>query len=217
MPPPKFKRLTIGGEVRLMGAYIVKCESVEKNPDGSIAAIHCTADLETGNGNPADGRKVKGTIHWVSADHAVDAEVRLYDKLFTEANMNAIPEGSDYKDYLNPESVVVRKGCKLEESLEGCQARREVPVCPHRLLHPGQQEPWRVQPRGHPARQLQACKVNPFKGVQTDEKHLIRNAILMAVATLIMGVFLSLYIANTGTVPAADNAAASTASSQAAQ
>ena len=66
---------------------------------------------------PADGRKVKGTIHWVSAAHAVDAEVRLYDKLFTEANMNAIPEGSDYKDYLNPESVVVRKDCKLEEAL----------------------------------------------------------------------------------------------------
>ena len=117
VPPPKFKRLTLGGEVRLMGAYIVKCESVEKNADGSIAAIHCTADLETGNGNPADGRKVKGTIHWVSAAHCVDAEVRLYDKLFTEANMNAIPEGSDYKDYLNPESVVVRKGCKLEEAL----------------------------------------------------------------------------------------------------
>ena len=118
VPPPKFKRLTIGGEVRLMGAYIVKCTGVEKNADGSIAAIHCTADLETGNGNPADGRKVKGTIHWVSAAHAVDAEVRLYDKLFTEANMNAIPEGSDYKDYLNPESVVVCKGCKLEESLK---------------------------------------------------------------------------------------------------
>ena len=118
VPPPKFKRLTIGGEVRLMGAYIVKCTGVEKNADGSIAAIHCTADLETGKGNPADGRKVKGTIHWVSAAHAVDAEVRLYDKLFTEANMNAIPEGSDYKDYLNPESVVARKGCKLEESLK---------------------------------------------------------------------------------------------------
>ena len=117
VPPPKFKRLTVGGEVRLMGGYIVKCESVEKDPDGSIAVIHCTADLETGNGNPADGRKVKGTIHWVSAAHAVDAEVRLYDKLFTEANMNAIPEGSDYKDYLNPDSVVVRKGCKLEEAL----------------------------------------------------------------------------------------------------
>ena len=118
VPPPKFKRLTIGGEVRLMGAYIVKCTGVEKNADGSIAAIHCTADLETGNGNPADGRKVKGTIHWVSAAHCVDAEVRLYDKLFTEANMNAIPEGSDYKDYLNPESVVACTGCKLEESLK---------------------------------------------------------------------------------------------------
>ena len=117
VPPPKFKRLTVGGEVRLMGAYLVKCTSVDKNADGSIAAIHCTADLETGNGNPADGRKVKGTIHWVSAAHCVEAEVRLYDKLFTEANMNAIPEGSDYKDYLNPESVVARKGCKLEEAL----------------------------------------------------------------------------------------------------
>ena len=118
VPPPKFKRLTVGGEVRLMGAYLVKCTGVDKNVDGSIAAIHCTADLETGNGNPADGRKVKGTIHWVSAAHCVEAEVRLYDKLFTEANMNAIPEGSDYKDYLNPESVTVRTGCKLEESLK---------------------------------------------------------------------------------------------------
>ena len=118
VPPPKFKRLTVDGEVRLMGAYIVKCTGVDKNADGSIAVIHCTADLETGNGNPADGRKVKGTIHWVSAAHCVDAEVRLYDKLFTEANMNGIPEGSDYKDYLNPESVTVRTGCKLEESLK---------------------------------------------------------------------------------------------------
>ena len=121
VPPPKFKRLTLGGEVRLMGAYIVRCTGVDKNPDGSIAAIHCTADLETGCGNPADGRKVKGTIHWVSTSHCVEAEVRLYDKLFTEANMNAIPDGSDYKDYLNPESVVVCTGCKLEQSLEGAQ------------------------------------------------------------------------------------------------
>ena len=97
-----------------MGAYLVKCTSVDKNADGSIAAIHCTADLETGNGNPADGRKVKGTIHWVSAAHCVEAEVRLYDKLFTEANMNAIPEGSDYKDYLNPESVVAKPGEKFQ-------------------------------------------------------------------------------------------------------
>ena len=116
--PPKFKRLTLGSEVRLMGAYLVRCTGVDKDKNGKVVAIHAEADLETRNGNPADGRKVKGTIHWVSAAHAVDAEVRLYDKLFTEANMNAIPEGSDYKDYLNPESVTVRTGCKLEESLK---------------------------------------------------------------------------------------------------
>ena len=117
VPPPKFKRLTVGGEVRLMGAYIVRCTGVDKNEDGSIAAIHCTADLETGCGNPADGRKVKGTIHWVSAEHCVEAEVRLYDKLFTRENMNNLPEGTSYKDFLNPESVVVCTGCKLEASL----------------------------------------------------------------------------------------------------
>ena len=121
VPPPKFKRLTVGSEVRLMGAYLVTCTGVDENPDGSIAAIHCTADLETRNGNPADGRKVRGTIHWVSCAHSVDAEVRLYDKLFTEANMNAIPDGADYKDYLNPDSVQVLAGCKLEESLAGAK------------------------------------------------------------------------------------------------
>ena len=114
VPPPKFKRLTLGSEVRLMGAYIVKCVGVDKNADGSIAAVHCTADLESRNGNPVDGRKIKGTIHWVSCAHAVDAEVRLYDKLFTEPNMNSIPDGADYKDYLNPDSVKVLTGCKLE-------------------------------------------------------------------------------------------------------
>ena len=117
VPPPKFKRLTVGGEVRLMGAYIVRCTGVDKNEDGSIAAIHCTADLETGCGNPADGRKVKGTIHWVSAGHCIEAEVRLYDKLFTRENMNNLPEGTSYKDFLNPESVTVCTGCKLEASL----------------------------------------------------------------------------------------------------
>ena len=117
VPPPKFKRLTVGGEVRLMGAYIVRCTGVDKNENGSIAAIHCTADLETGCGNPSDGRKVKGTIHWVSAEHCVEAEVRLYDKLFTRENMNNLPEGTSYKDFLNPESVTVCTGCKLEASL----------------------------------------------------------------------------------------------------
>ena len=117
VPPPKFKRLTLGSEVRLMGAYLVKCVGVDKDEAGNVAAIHATADLETKNGNPADGRKVRGTIHWVSCDHCVDAEVRLYDKLFTEENMNAIPEGADFKDYLNPESAISLTGVKLEAGM----------------------------------------------------------------------------------------------------
>ncbi len=121
VPPPKFKRLTVGSEVRLMGAYLVTCTSVEKAADGTVSVIHATADLETANGNPADGRKVRGTIHWVSCASCIDAEVRLYENLFTEANMNAIPEGSSYQDYLNPESVKVLKGCKLEAGLAGAK------------------------------------------------------------------------------------------------
>ncbi len=117
VPPPKFKRLTLDKEVRLMGAYIVKCTSVDKNADGSIAAIHCTADLETANGTPADGRKIKGTIHWVACDDCIEADVNLYNNLFTEANMNGIPEDKTYNDYLNPESVVVKQGAKLEKAL----------------------------------------------------------------------------------------------------
>ncbi len=122
VPPPKFKRLTLDREVRLMGAYIVKCTGVDQDADGNITAIHATADLEAGNGNPLDGRKVRGTIHWVSCAHCVDAEVRLYDKLFTETNMNGIPDGADYKDYLNPDSVKVLKNCKLEASLANAKA-----------------------------------------------------------------------------------------------
>ena len=121
VPPPKFKRLTPGSEVRLMGAYLVRCTGVDKDAEGNITAIHAEADLETRNGNPADGRKVRGTIHWVSCAHCEDAEVRLYDKLFTEANMNGIPEGADFKDYLNPESVTVIPHAKLEESLHGAK------------------------------------------------------------------------------------------------
>lgn len=121
VPPPKFKRLTPGSEVRLMGAYLVRCTGMDKDAEGNITAIHAEADLETRNGNPADGRKVRGTIHWVSCAHCEDAEVRLYDKLFTEANMNGIPEGADFKDYLNPESVTVIPHAKLEESLRGAK------------------------------------------------------------------------------------------------
>ena len=118
VPPPKFKLLTLGSEVRLMGAYLVRCTGVDKDENGKVVAIHAEADLETRNGNPADGRKVRGTIHWVSCAHCLDAEVELYDKLFTEANMNSIPDDADFKDYLNPDSVKVLQGAKLEESLK---------------------------------------------------------------------------------------------------
>jgi len=117
VPPPKFFRLKPGGEVRLMGAYIVKYEDVVKDADGNVTEIHCTADLETGNGNPADGRKIKGTIHWVSAEHAYDADIMLYDRLFNIENTGDIPEDKTYDDYLNTASVTKLEGCKLEPSL----------------------------------------------------------------------------------------------------
>lgn len=117
VPPPKFFRLKPGGEVRLMGAYIVRCEEVVKNADGSIAEIHCTADLATGSGMPADGRKIKGTIHWLSAKFAKDADIMLYDRLFTIENVADIPDDKTYNDYLNPGSLKKMTGCKIEEDL----------------------------------------------------------------------------------------------------
>lgn len=103
-PPPKYFRMKKGGEVRLMGSYIVKCEDILTDENGVITEVLCTADLETGCGMPADGRKVKGTIHWLSAADAIEADVALYDKLFTEADMTKVPS-SEYDNYLNPESV----------------------------------------------------------------------------------------------------------------
>ena len=117
VPPPKYFRLKPNGEVRLMGAYIVKCNEIIKNEDGSIKEIRCTADLETRNEKPVDGRKVKGTIHWVSVDYAKDIDVVLYDKLFTIPNLNDMGENETYDDYLNRDSVKVLKGCKAEASL----------------------------------------------------------------------------------------------------
>lgn len=117
VPPPKFFRMKPDGEVRLMGAYIVKCNEVIKDSEGNIVELHCTADLETGNGNPVDGRKIKGTIHWVSAKYAIDATVRLYDYLFTLENVNDVPESTNYLDYLNPNSLTELTGCKLEPAL----------------------------------------------------------------------------------------------------
>ena len=117
VPPPKFFRLKPEGEVRLMGAYIIKYQDVVKDENGNIVEIHCTADLETRNGNPIDGRKIKGTIHWLSAPYAKDAKLMLYDKLFTIENVGDIPEDKTYNDYLNPDSLVVCEGAKVEPAL----------------------------------------------------------------------------------------------------
>ncbi len=117
VPPPKFFRMKPDGEVRLMGAYIVKCNEVVKNPDGTVKELHCTADLETGNGMPVDGRKVKGTIHWLSSSTAVNTTVKLYDYLFTIENVADIPEDKTFDDYLNLQSVETVKDAKIEPSL----------------------------------------------------------------------------------------------------
>lgn len=117
-PPKKFFRLAPGREVRLKNAYFIKCENVVKDDaTGEIIELHCTYDPETMGGSAPDGRKVKGTLHWVSAAHAVDAEVRLYDHLFTVPNPGDDSEGNDYTSYLNPNSIEVLKSCKVEPSL----------------------------------------------------------------------------------------------------
>ncbi len=116
VPPPKFFRLKPEGEVRLMGAYIVKYAGIEKDENGNMIAIHVNADLETGNGNPTDGRKVKGTIHWLSAPNALTTAVMLYNNLFTVENMGEI-DTADYDKYLNPESVIEIDDAKIEPSL----------------------------------------------------------------------------------------------------
>ena len=114
VPPPKFFRLKPGGEVRLKYAYIIKCEEVVKDAAGNITELRCTADLDSKTGGATSARKVKGTIHWVSAAHAIDAEVRLYDRLFTEAEPEK--DGRDFKTVLNPHSLEVITA-KCEPSL----------------------------------------------------------------------------------------------------
>ncbi len=117
VPPPKFFRMKPDGEVRLMGAYIVKCNEIIKDDFGNVTEIRCTADLETRNGNPTDGRKVKGTIHWLSKDNSLDTTVMLYEKLFDIANTGDIPEGKTFDDYLNTASVTKIEGAKIEPAL----------------------------------------------------------------------------------------------------
>ncbi|HNY83666.1 MAG TPA: glutamine--tRNA ligase/YqeY domain fusion protein [Anaerolineaceae bacterium] len=117
-PAPKYFRLTPGREVRLMNAYFVTAHSVEKDEEGNVVAVHCTYDPETRGGNALDGRKVKGTIHWVSAEHAIDAEARLYDHLFKDDFPEDLPEGEVFTDHVSPDSLEVLKGIKLEPSLK---------------------------------------------------------------------------------------------------
>jgi glutaminyl-tRNA synthetase len=122
-PPKKYFRLAPGREVRLRYAYFIKCEEVVKDPaTGAVVELRCSYDPATRGGDAPDGRKVKATLHWVSAAHAVDAEVRLYQTLFTVRDPNDIPEGSDYKVNLNPQSLEVLKGCKLEPALGAAAA-----------------------------------------------------------------------------------------------
>lgn len=130
VPPPKFFRMKPGGEVRLMGAYIVKCNEIVKNEDGTVKEILCTADLETGAGMPADGRKVKGTIHWISAEDAVDVDVMLYDRLFTIPNVSSFTTSEhnveEILPFVNPDSVKRLTGAKAEAAVAELKAGEAV-------------------------------------------------------------------------------------------
>jgi glutaminyl-tRNA synthetase len=118
-PPKKFFRLAPGREVRLRYAYFIKCVDVKKDDEGNIVEIFCTYDPETKGGNAPDGRKVKATIHWVSARHSVNAEVRMYDRLFIKPDpTEGEKKGIDFKTYINAESLKILKDCKLEPSLK---------------------------------------------------------------------------------------------------
>ncbi len=115
---PKFHRLYPGNEVRLMGSYVICCTGFDVDEEGKVTLIHATADLETGGKNPSDGRKIKGTIHWLSASDCWEADVYKFGRLFTEENLIALPEGKTYGDYLNPDSKELLCNCKMEMSLK---------------------------------------------------------------------------------------------------
>jgi glutaminyl-tRNA synthetase len=119
-PPKKYFRLYPGNEVRLRYAYVIKCTGVVKDEKtGEIIEVRCTYDPATKSGSAAETRKVKGTIHWVSASHAVPAEVRLYDYLFTKPNPEEVEEGQDFKANINPSSLETLTSCRAEPSLKG--------------------------------------------------------------------------------------------------
>ncbi|MEW6212563.1 MAG: glutamine--tRNA ligase/YqeY domain fusion protein [Acidobacteriota bacterium] len=121
-PPKQYFRLAPGREVRLRYGFFITCTDVVKDAEGNVVELHCTYDPQTRGGNAPDGRKVKSTIHWVSAAHAVDAEVRLYDNLFTKENPNEVEEGEDFTANLNPNSLEVLTGCKVEPGLQEAKA-----------------------------------------------------------------------------------------------
>jgi glutaminyl-tRNA synthetase len=122
-PPKQYYRLSPGREVRLRYGYFITCSGVVKDErTGGVVEIHCTYDPSTKGGNAPDGRKVKSTIHWVSASHAISAEVRLYDTLFDREDPNEVAEGQDFTDNLNPKSLEIIRDCKLEPSLRGAAA-----------------------------------------------------------------------------------------------
>jgi glutaminyl-tRNA synthetase len=125
-PPKKFHRLSPGREVRLRYAYFVTCTEVVKDERGEVVEVRCRYDPETRGGDAPDGRKVKGTLHWVSARHAVDAEVRLYETLFAREDPLNVGEGEDFRASLNPSSLVVLEACKLEPSLVSALPERAV-------------------------------------------------------------------------------------------
>jgi glutaminyl-tRNA synthetase len=121
-PPNKFFRLGPGREVRLRYGYFLQCNEVVKDPQsGEVLELRCTYDPETLGGKAPDGRKVKGTIHWVSAEHCLPAEVRLYDHLFSVPEPSDVPDGGDYRDNLNPDSLVTLTDCRVEQSLQSVQ------------------------------------------------------------------------------------------------
>jgi glutaminyl-tRNA synthetase len=119
-PPKKFYRLSPDREVRLRYAYFITCVDVIKDKNtGEVVELHCTYDPATRGGDAPDGRRVKSTMHWVSANHAIDAEVRLYDNLFTKRDPSEVEEGADFKSNLNPKSLEILTACKLEPGLKG--------------------------------------------------------------------------------------------------
>jgi len=121
-PPKGYFRLAPGREVRLRYGYFITCKSVVKSDEGEIVEVHCTYDPATRGGNAPDGRKVKSTIHWVSAAEAIEAEVRIYENLFTKENPNEVEEGQDFTANLNPKSLEVINDAKLEPSLASAAA-----------------------------------------------------------------------------------------------